>query len=145
MYPMNLKLKTRYLLVYILSPSFTGFIVGIFILISPPRESGLLKSLFINISAVFGLSFLALIFFFIPALYVGWLLYDFKDKSKVYQLVLSIGVGFIVPFTFVFVLTGLNADLIGFSLAADILGTITSFIVTLKLIYYPLKENRKLE
>ena len=142
---MNLKLKTRYLLVYILSPSFTGFIVGIVILISPPWESGLLKSLLINISAVFGLSFLALIFFFIPALYVGWLLYDFKDKSKVYQLVLSIGVGFIVPFTFVFVLTGLNADLIGFSLAADILGTITSFIVTLKLIYYPLKENRKLE
>ena len=142
---MNLKLKTRYLLVYILSPSFTGFIVGIVILISPPWESGLLKSLLINISAVFGLSFLALIFFFIPALYVGWLLYDFKDKSKVYQLVLSIGVGFIVPFTFVFVLTGLNADLIGFSLAGGGLGAITSFIVTLKLIYYPLKENRKLE
>lgn len=116
-------------------------------LVYPPWDDvvrlGLLKFLINNVPTVVFTSLFGLIVFFAPALFVGWVLYDAREKSKLYQLFLSIICGFLVPFSFIFIIYGMSLEVIGACLAAGVLGAMTSFVVTLKLIYYPFKENVK--
>lgn len=144
---MKLSLKAKYLLVYALSPFFTG--IAFFTLIglkgiSFDKQAIRLSEIFQGIYSLFLLGFFALILFSIPALITGMCMFNLRCHSKMYQIICSLLIGFIFPFIFTFLIGGFDKDMMGFCFMFGILGAITSFIITLKLIYFPLNENLKL-
>lgn len=148
---MKLSIKSKVILSYTLSPFFTGFILffiyGIQEIFSND-EIGLI-SMLVGTPIVIGL--FSLIIFFIPAMIVGFILYPFNGSNHFIRLVVSIVIGFIIPFTlFLPIKDGcsqgfkemgglLNCYYISRNMG--LLGSITSFIVTLKLIFHPFKEK----
>lgn len=148
---MKLSKKSKVILSYSLSPFFTGFILffiyGVQEIFSND-DIGLI-SVLVGVPIVIGL--FSLIIFFIPAMIVGFILYQFNGSSNFIKLVISVFIGFIIPFTLFLPMKNgcsqgfkemgglLNCYYISRNMG--VLGSITSFLVTLKLIFHPFKEK----
>ena len=141
---MNLSLKTKYLLTYGLSPFFTGVlavsIIGLYFISLSPKDFNI-ALIFQAIWGLFCSGLFALILFCIPALITGNCMFVYRGLRTIYQLLLSIFIGFICPFILIFLIGQMSKEAIGFCLLFGVLGALTSFLITLKLIYYPFKES----
>ncbi|MDY6450528.1 hypothetical protein [Acinetobacter faecalis] len=144
---MKLSVKSKTILMYSLSPFFTGFIVFFIYKILDLNSIDDMTSL-IYVPIAFGV--MGLVTFCIPAAVVGLILDEYREFNIYFRLVLSIIVGFPIPFImFIFVRGVCDTDLSSFSKFIDcfhipiklgVLGSITSLFLMLKLIIFPFKD-----
>ena len=146
---MKLSLKTKYYLAYGLSPFFTGIVFyaaidGDSIPSSLENFNITLISKVIWDLSAFGL--FALVLFCIPALITGKCMFEFRSVRTIYLLFFALFIGFICSFIngaviCIFLFGPMSLELFSFYLLLGALGAITSFLITLKLIYYPFKDS----
>lgn len=143
---MRLSLMTKYLLTYSLSPFFTGIMIGFLMLLDSPIQKeissqGAMTYIFDSLMGILTLGFIALCLFFIPALIVGVCLYYLRQYKNFYQLLAVIVIGFMMPFLPLMIFAGFDQSVIGFAAFMGLLGAITGFAITLKLIFFPFKGD----
>ncbi|MEB3754002.1 hypothetical protein [Acinetobacter sp. MD2(2019)] len=147
---MKFSIKLKFILYYSFSPFITGFILffiyGVKDLIKLDEKNNILSIL---IGAPLGAGLIALIIFSIPATIVGSILYKLRHFNKLKMIVSSVCIGFSIPFFLLYIpmTNDCSSEMKNFGGLLNcyyaarnmgVLGGITSFIVTLKLIYYPL-------
>lgn len=144
---MRLSLLAKYLLIYGLSPFFTGVIVGLVMLLDSSIQNdiiseGMMTYLFESLSKILTLGVIALFIFFIPALIVGISLYYLRRRKIIYQLLYVILIGFMTPFFPLMVFSGFDHNVVELCAFIGLLGATTGFMITLKLIFFPFKDSR---